>query len=223
MKRKRASASSAQAAKKPTIQRQNAVVAAQRAAFSFDEKKNIDVTSVPLVAAQATASIKLLNPCAQGTTSVTRAGRRITMSSLDYRFQASLAATTAGSSPVRILIVYDKQPNGALAAVTDIVAVNTIDSPMNLNNARRFKVLVDDCISDGLSDKGPGALYTKGWRDFTAKGTKRGLEVEFKDTSAGDITDITTGALISLVWQNGNLITAAPTNDLYTRIRFIDP
>lgn len=220
MKRKAALQKQPSMSKKPRSQ----AIKIARIAISTEEKKNIDVEQInTLVAAQTTAVRKLLNPCAQGTTALTRAGRRTTMLSMEFRFAASFAATSAGASPVRLLIVYDRQPNGALAATTDIVVLDSLDSMMNLNNSRRFKVIVDELYSDGLSTGGPQCFYTKGFRDFTAKGTKKGLDCEFKDTSAGDITDILTGAFISLVWQNGNIITAAPTNALYTRIRFADP
>jgi hypothetical protein len=145
------------------------------------------------------------------------------MVSLTWIFQASLAATTVGHSPIRLLIVYDKQSNGVAPSTLDVVTIDEIDSLMNLNNSRRFKILADEVYEQGLSTAGPGALITKGFRDFTGKGRRRGLDVEFRDTNAGDITDIITGSIYSFIWQNGGLITASPTNSFYTRIRFIDP
>lgn len=216
MKRRRSSTGAFQPSKRPRLTR-----TPRGRLFDNVEKKNIDATSTTVItAAQTTANLVLLNAIDDGTLATQRIGRRTVMTSIEYRFEASLAATTAGNSPIRLLIVYDRQPNGALAASTDIVTVDNIGSMMNLNNSKRFKVLVDEIIEE-LGTAGPGGFYRKGFRDFTAKGRKTGLPCEFKG-SAGDITDITTGALIAAIWQNGNLITASPTNLLWVRTRFTD-
>lgn len=219
MKRKRNS-QPAGPVKKANLYRQNAIVG--RMIASTEEKKNIDEDqNALLVVAQATAVRSLINPCAQGTTAVTRAGRRTMMTQLSYLFQAALITGSTGASAIRLLIVYDRQSNGVAPAATDVVVADQLDAPMNLANSRRFKILVDE-VNDGISTAGPASVIWKGFRDFTAKGTKRGLECEFKDTSAGNITDITTGSIYSFVWSNGTFGTTAPESSLYTRIRFTD-
>lgn len=210
---------------KPVLKRQNAsnlnqVQLVQRRIAASEEHKEISLLTVADVTLATTSVVTLRNGCAQGTSAVTRAGRRTTMTSLTYLWQVSFAATTVGAAPLRLLIVYDRQPNGAAPAALDVVLTDTITSPMNLNNSRRFKVLVDE-TTDGISDAGPKSYMVKGYRTFTKK-KEGGWPCEFKDTSSGTITDITTGSIYSLVWQGGNLITAAPQNALYTRIRFTD-
>lgn len=178
------------------------------------EKKNVDkFDATQIVAAQTTAVVTLLNGIDDGVTSSTRVGRRVNLASLTYRFMSSLAATSAGASPIRLLIVYDRQPNGATPAITDIVVVDTITTVMNLANSKRFKVLVDEYADLGTS--GPGSFTIEGYR-------KLNLDMEFNDNSTATITSIQSGAVFAIVWQNGNIITAAPTNALYTRIRFTD-
>lgn len=226
MKRKYSGTGFQPAAKKPRYVRQNAMpnlALKVKRLESSTEKKNIDLLSnTTIIAAQTTATTFLLNACGQGDEVNTRSGRRTTMKKMEYRFLGNVVATTVGSSPLRLLIVYDKQPNGAAPAVTDVVVANAISSMMNLNNSRRFKVLVDELIEDVTAAGGKGSWQCKGHRDFTQGGRISGLDVEFKDTDAGDITDITTGSIYAFVWQTGGLITAAPTNALYTRIRFTD-
>lgn len=179
------------------------------------EKKNVDLSSTAqLIAAQTTATVTLLNGIDDGATSSTRIGRRVNLVSLTYRFSGSMAATTAGGSPIRLLIVYDRQPNGATPAITDIVILDTISSTMNLANSKRFKVLVDDC-SQQIGTAGPQSFYISGFRRLN-------LDMEFNDNSTATITSIQEGAIFAIVWQNGNLITANPTNSLITRIRFTD-
>jgi len=164
--------------------------------------------------------LKLLNPCAQGTTTITRSGRKIMMTSLLYNWTLGYAATTGGSSPLRLVIVYDKQANGVAPTAAQVFAADQIDSPMNLDFSKRFKVLVDH-KHDGLSLNGNESAFISGFRDFT-KSKAGGLPVEFKNTSAGDITDIQTGSVYSFVYSNGGFTTAAPTQALFTRIRFTD-
>lgn len=180
------------------------------------EKKNFDTLSTALiVAGQTTATVVQIFTPDQGTAPTERIGRRSTMKSLSYKFAASYTATTAGSSPIRMMIVYDRQPNAATPATTQIVTVDQITSPLNLINSRRFKIIVDECI-EGLSAQGPQSFFVTGYRKLN------NLETEFNDVNGGTIADITTGSMIMLVWQNGNIITASPTNACFIRIRFTD-
>lgn len=180
-----------------------------------EEKKNIDKdTSTLIVFNQTTAVKTLLNGVAYGNTATTHVGRQMNMCSLTYRFVGHLAATTTGAAALRLLIVYDKQPNGALAAVTDILVGDAIEAPMNLFNNKRFIVLVDEEI-ECLGVQGPQAFQRKGHR-------KLNLPTEFNANSNGDITDINTGAVIALTYQSGGLLVASPATQLFTRIRFLD-
>lgn len=211
-------------ASKP-IKRRAVAVVVNKAIASNEEKKNLDVpftgVQAVVVFGQATAQRWLLNAANQGTTASTRAGRRITMKNMSWLFNISLAPTTTGASPLRFLVVYDKQTNGAAPAATDVLVSDIIGSPMNLNNSRRFKILVDE-VYDGIGTQGPGSIMRKGFRDFTKGGRNQGLEVEFKDASGNGIADILTGSVYAFVWQDGNLLIANPTAYIYTRIRFTD-
>lgn len=81
---------------------------------------------------------------------------------------------------------------------------------------------MDELIEDVTAAGGKGSWQCKGHRDFTKGNRIQGLNTEFLDTSAGDITDIVSGSIYAILWQGGGLITAAPVNALYTRIRFTD-
>lgn len=191
-------------------------------ALSRAEKKNLDIlNTTAIVAAQATSSLFLLNGCDDGATATTRIGRRIQMKSLYIRWTGSYAATTAGSSPLRLSVIYDRQPNAAAPLATDVFQIDQISSQMNLSNARRFKVLIDEVIQE-LGTQGPTSWYRTIFRDFTKGGRTGGLPVEFNSASTANIDSITTGSLYAFVWQNGNIITAAPLQSLYSRVRFTD-
>jgi len=208
---------------KPAFKRQNATVTAftpQKASLTWQperkrgESKNVDSDETnPVTFGQTTANVYLFNAMSQGTTPNTHVGRTVQLTSLDYRWSGHCGATTTGGSPLRLLIVYDKQPNGALAIATNIVATDELTGMMNLNNNHRFIVLVDELIPC-VGVAGPAAWGVKGHRKFS-------LPVEFQSNN-GDITDITTGAVIGLVWQDGGLLIANPPSHLYVRLRFDD-
>lgn len=207
-------------AKKPNLVRQASVVMVKR--VKTDERKNIDVSSTTsIVLAQTTAQLLLLNGVDDGATPLTRIGRRINMTSLEIRWIGSLAAASAGASPLRLVVIYDKQSNAVAPTAADVFAADVIYSTMNLANSRRFKVVVDELV-ECVGTAGPQGWNRKIWRDFTAKGTKEGLQVEFNDNSTATITSIISGSLYAFWWQNGNIITASPTNGFLSRVRFTD-
>jgi len=181
------------------------------------ELKNFDAGSTArIVAAQTTATIVSLFQPDQGTAPNEHVGRSLKATSLEYNFQVSMAATSVGGSAVRLAIVYDRQPNAALPAVGDVWQTDEIEAFRNLNNQKRFKVLVDQKL-DGVSTAGPTSLYNNGFRKFSVP-----LETEFNNVNGGTIADITTGSYIAFVWQVGTIITANPDAVLFTRIRYVD-
>lgn len=179
------------------------------------EKKNIDVVNLTsITAGSGAAALKHLNPLAPGTSATTRIGRRVKMHSLLIKWQGSLGPTSAGASPLRLLVVYDKQANGAAPAATDVLTSDAIASGMNLSNSRRFIILCNEEISC-VGTQGPQSFMTERF-------IKMNLDVEFNTGVAGDITDIQTGSVYSLIYQNGNIITAGIGMECFTRIRFTD-
>lgn len=181
-----------------------------------EEKKNIDATSTATVVFATTTSPAglPLNVMAEGTTPITHVGRHVNMKSIQFRWVGSLAPTTTGSTPLRCLVVYDKQPNGAVAATTQVVQVDELQSPMNLANNRRFIILADQKV-DCVGTAGPQSWDITFFR-------KIDLPVEFNENNSGTITDVNTGAVLAFFWSEGTLLVASPTNAFYSRIRFTD-
>lgn len=185
------------------------------------ERKFIDTNTGGLIVAAATVgSLSAgLNLLAQGTTGSTHVGNQVTLRSLYWMFQGSFAATTAGRSPIRLVIVYDKESNGAAPTIaggvsTDIFSNDAITAAMNLFNKDRFIVLVDEIIED-FSSSGASSFMRKGYR-------KMSLPMVFNATTTATINAVQTGGVFAVCWQNGNIITAAPTHNLFTRFRFED-
>lgn len=186
------------------------------------EKKNRDgaITAGVLPAAGVWSSVNLLNPVAQGVTTLSRIGREIQMKSLKINYETASGTSTI---PVRMLAVYDKQTNGiypyycgpplltiigALPSITDILSTDAFTSQANLDNKDRFVTLMDVIIKPGGS-----TTVDEQWRKFD-------LPVVFKGTG-GAITDISTGGVYFMV-ASASALAAPATYNAYTRIRYTD-
>lgn len=157
----------------------------------------------------------LLNGLVPDSTATGRIGRQVVMKSLLFRAELRLATTSTQGGYGRYLIVYDKQSNTTAPAVTDILLSDTMTSPMNLSNRKRFIILAEGYFS---------AVAANG--NYTSEGVevykKINLPVEFNAGVAGTIGDIQTGAVYCLFAQNGSIGTAAPTVIFRSRIRYSD-
>lgn len=184
--------------------------------ISMVEWKNIDFNTVgQIVVGQATASVVQLNiGCVTGTGPTQHIGRLIRMRHLSLTLAGSLLSTTTGGTPLRYLVIYDRQTNAALPATTTIMAVDSIQSPLNLANSHRFQILRDIWVENVSAG---GAL---GWHH----NCELPLDhiVEYNTTNGGTIADITTGAMYLLVYSSGTLAVASPTDYEYSRIRYSD-
>lgn len=185
------------------------------------ENKFIDVSQNINPAAAGTAGVlsSLLNPCAQGTDANQHIGRQTTTNSIYWNWHANMAATSVGGASLRLVIVYDKEAEGAAPTIasgaqTDIFNADNINAKMNLNNRDRFIVLVDELV-ECIGTAGPQVQHRKGYR-------KVQLPQVFNAVSTATITAINTGSIYAVVWQDGGITTAGPTTVLDTRVRFTD-
>ena len=100
------------------------------------ELKTIDVTTTSISPVTVAGANVLLNGVAQGSDYTNRIGRKVLLKSLLFR--ANMYPVLNTGSPVgctiRIMLVYDSQTNGALAAVSDVLNAATYLQPTNLNN-----------------------------------------------------------------------------------------
>lgn len=157
----------------------------------------------------------LLNGVATGTTAITRIGRKITIKSLLIRWSIRLSSGTTGGSPVRILVVYDRQSNASAPAITDVLLLDEFHMPNNLSNRDRF-ITIFDHITDPISVQGEyarsGVLYKS-----------LNLEQMFNAGSAGTVGDISSGAIYVFVAAVPSAIGVANIAvNMQSRIRFTD-
>lgn len=179
------------------------------------EQKNIDsgLVDLALPATNAFTGAQLLNGCAQGAAQNQRIGRKMLMKSVQYRFHLGSAAgvAPAQSLAVRILIVYDRQANGAIALNTDVLSGGALfPSQQNLANTDRFLVISD--VIHGLDTDKQQPVVGKVFKKIQ-------LDTQFGG-AAGAIADINSGALIAFICTPGAAV--APVINCNFRVRFQD-
>ena len=190
------------------------------------EVKFFDVTvanaSWPLIATvagaeptTAFAGITELNDILQGAGAYQRIGQKLTMKSVAFKCSLELGGTPPVMGNGRIMLVYDRQPNGAFPSISDLLSINVSTAPiftsgLNMSKKSRFSILCDKYI-----DLDTDALGTASVVLFR---NNINLETEYSAT-AGTIADITTGALFLIAF--GTYTNFAMKNAT-ARIRFYD-
>lgn len=209
----------------------------------------------PIVTSNVSSNSGILcvNAIRQGTSFYERIGRKVNLKSLQIRGQLS-ARAPSGLTPealiVRMMVVYDRQPNGAIptfdqmfsaASPAGDIASNTVMAPVNLTQTSRFRVLRDkmftlqpmrgmNVLPDGegiapVSDV--GGYYSKSIRDFIRLPS---LETVYNATNeAPSIAQIASGALYVIFRAtvpsraNGDDdVIVAEFDDSNFRLRYVD-
>lgn len=183
----------------------------------------------------AASAVALLNGIQTGTGFFNRIGSRIEMKSLHVRGTISNIATGTDCQG-RILIIYDRQPTGALPVITSILqgrdqtgaAATSGLSEINLDNRDRY-IVIRDMQFDFPSVTNTAGVLTNGpnWAGQDPRMTinefikLKGLVTHFSGTAnPATISEIATGALY--------IVTVAELNDstwqanLNFRLRFGD-
>lgn len=203
--------------------------------------KDTDLTQLTLNSGSGNAQLFLCNGLKLGTAAFNRIGNKITMKALYWSITfgvktlfpdiTSANQTHVTNIPMRFMVVYDKQSNGAAFTLADLLSnvvgvdnttSRTIDqnSANNLNNRERFIVIADKRFN--LQSGGPSTKIIKKYKRLnTSVAYKSGATV-------GDITDITSGAVYALYWRDGPIpnFTENPTVDVAAdglmRLRYSD-
>lgn len=185
------------------------------------EVKAIDIASAayPFRVPATATSIMLVNGVQTGAAFYNRVGSRIEMKNLHIRGLVRYAATSVVGT-ARMLVVYDRQPVGALPTVADILqtrdqtgaATNTGSSEINLDNRDRFQIVRDmefytpPCTNTaGVLTNGPQfpGQDDQQW-DVNEFIKLKELTCHYKSTSNPcTIADIATGALYVLFTTTG--------------------
>lgn len=149
----------------------------------------VDLPSVP----DAGLITDSINKIVQGVKESERIGRKVTLRSINWRFNIELQSTTDKNKvnhSVRVILFLDKQCNGATAAVNDILEFADWQSFNNLANKSRFRTLMDRTYDLNAMMEASSGTPTSGRimiHDSCFK--KINIPIEF-DNTTGAITEI---------------------------------
>lgn len=216
------------------------------------EKKSLDIgsstTAAPggtALALTTTGSVVPLNLIAAGSSFFNRVGRKVEMLSVELAFQFGIVSQTVTTPQdwARILIVYDRQTNGANPTISDILQDSdslgansfSVTAGLNLNNRDRFLVIYDERIQlPGLTNTAgvltniyPNSFggrngMSSGYGNIHIYRKLRGLVTHYKaDTATPVVGDIATGGLFIITL--GALATGNfQVSPWKSRLRYID-
>lgn len=165
-----------------------------------------------------TGSITLLATIPSGVTVTSRVGKKVLLKSLQFR--GTVFANAAGLiNDVAFMIVYDRRPQAALPAITDILTGTTSSSMANDDNTSRFTILKRSnfCLSGNSGTAGQQTGTTIMDADFFLPILKI---CNFNALGTGAIDDIDEGALYLVTLGGVAAGTAAASMSGIFRTRF---
>lgn len=186
------------------------------------EKKYID-TAAADYACNTTGSVTCLNLCNEGTGVSQRVGRKICLKSVQVRGRVNPVDNTTVDQCVRVMLIWDKQVNGVIATIAEILSAATSESFMNLDNRERFVVIMDKQFVLGAQDSATG--YTGSPTIHPINKYKKLPEGSFTiyDGTGAGIADINTGALYLVTIGDQTAASAVGgTARLACRVRYTD-
>lgn len=174
------------------------------------EIKAVDVNITQTMNIPGSVTFQLLNGIQTGAAFYNRVGARVEGKSLHIRGYIRNIAT--GIDDVgRVLVVYDRQPNGAFPNITDVIQArdqtgatsNSGVSPVNLDQRDRITILRDYQVylpsvtnTAGVLTNGPAHQCNGNPLEFSLFIKLKGLITHFKSSSAPTtIADMNTGAI----------------------------
>lgn len=176
----------------------------------------VAVASVAGAASMATG-MTIINGSNAGDASFEHIGKNASGRSLALECEFSQPQTDASASTVRLMVIYDRQPNGAYPSIGDLLADNAsapvFDSAINIGYRERFAVLRDCQFT---LDTATG--LTRHYETFI----KRPLDINYIGTSNA-IASVGSGAIYLVSFFLQLLGTTAPIMvSRHSRFRYFD-
>lgn len=177
-------------------------------------------------------NILLLNGLAPGTSASQRIGEDVRITSMQFRGYIQRAVTELGIQKARLIIVFDKQTNGAgPAALSDLLTNvgNIPNQPYNKGNVPgRFKILYDKefalnpqvwftyVVATGVvTEYAPMIVNIK-------KHIQINQKADYGAGNAGTVADITKGSIYAYLLSTENSGGTPPTCTMTTRVFYRD-
>jgi hypothetical protein len=156
---------------------------------------------------------------ASGTEESQRIGRQITGTRLNFNGILTLPASAANATDVvRIMVVMDKQCNGATFSATDLLDTSgNFLSYRNLENSKRFRVLYDKRFTlNATAFDSSNVLTAPFTRFFKGSIPLKGARFEYSGTT-GSITELKSNNLaIFMQSEKGHAVV-----DMVSRFRYV--
>lgn len=156
-----------------------------------------------------------LTSLSQGLTAITRTGQSVKFTHLSFNAFIFLGAVSAVTY-VRVLVIADRDPNGAAFAVGDFYAAaatgtDYTSAHRNVGNLKRFSVMHDQAIGLASSTLQVKRLDLEIPLDF---------HTLYNTGNVGNVTDIQSGGLFLIVQSNQTV--NYPTLTATLRMSFVD-
>lgn len=175
------------------------------------ELKNIDYsTSNLFTTGSSNWTITPVNLMTQGTGQNSHVGRKVSLKSILLRSTSDITDVT------RMVIIYDKECNGAAATAADIFSVNTLSSPLNLDQSDRFIVLAD--VFPMAVGNGQYPSSNQGFPCYEIY-RKMSLPMIFNTITTATISAVNCGAIYVCTNAEGGTVTDEIS---YVRVRYTD-
>jgi len=193
------------------------------------EKKVVDLNHALVAIENATGTPTLLNGCVAGSQNYQRIGRKINLKSLQIRGHLFPSDTTTNTCLVRMLIVFDKQSNGAAPTWGDVIksqniagtTSSTVTDMLNLDNRDRFEVIRDKTWSFNYGESSNGYSPCPGSYEITEYIRLSDRPTVYNAGTAGTVGDIQSGSLYVFWFCDQAAVTGASV-DISYRTRFVD-
>lgn len=199
------------------------------------EKKAVD-DPVAAYEFNQTGTIGHIGGCAPGAGRWQRVGRKVNYRSVHVKGTIYLQGANAGTvnnEYARLILVYDRQPNGSAPSIGDVLqdidsagtSVTNSFSGLNLNNSQRFLILRDGrfnlpgnalaqamCITSTNSEDPADINWFVKLKD---------LPCEYKGDTAG-IASVSSGALYLLSISDQPVVNKSWKANIAVRTRYVD-
>lgn len=190
--------------------------------YAHGELKYKDIANSASYVFDTTGTVTLLNGIATGDDNTDRDGRQVHNKSIQIQGGVRPVDGSTGATFCRLMLVWDSQPNGSIATVTDILTASTSCANTNLNNRERFTILKDWKYQVGGIDTTATQTYAMSPTVATINWfiPLNGKKTTYGNTGA-TIASINTGALLMV--SIGNVVpNGGALFEGTTRLRFYD-
>ena len=186
--------------------------------FARGEWKFLDTTLSAPNGFSTTATMTLLNGLQPGSSASQRIGQKVTIKSIQIKLAADMNANFLPTL-CRWFLVVDRQSNGAApAAITDILNAASPYALRNLDNRKRFKILLDKTrqVADH-NNAGSNGVFWNVYMKF-----RRPFIVEYNAGVAGTVADIVSNSLYLMTIADQAPGATCPNLYGKARIRYTD-